>query len=120
MTIKDHTVNIKDLVRPLRAVLPVIDQVWKKILRYQAVITSGADGIHKAIYSRHYWGGAVDVRTWTDEDSGIQIDQHTRKLLVEFLKDKLGDQFNVYPHSTHIHIGYKPTKVNGNTTNINE
>ncbi len=86
-----------------------IDEWCRRHLGYELVITSCTDGQHSNT-SRHYLGTAIDVRTWTDPESGQQIEQARRPDLVTKLKRFLGRDWFVLDEGTHIHIDWRPTR----------
>ena len=99
MKLKDDSVNIWALQLQMQPVLKGADQIWLKYGK-ELVITSARDGIHSA-GSLHYYGFAVDLRThYFDEDT-------KRKVATE-LKMRLGADYDIITHSTHIHAEYDP------------
>ena len=86
----------------------IADMVCRRVLGYEMVITSCVNGKHSNT-SRHYIGCAWDLRTWTSESSGQQINKNERDYLVVELKKALGGNFFVLGEKTHIHIAFKPT-----------
>ena len=81
----------------MRIVLIRAEAVWNEFGR-ELCVTSGKEGTHSA-GSLHYYGYAVDLRTrfWLRK----------KKLKVfETLKQRLGSDYKVIWHKTHIHVGY--------------
>lgn len=104
--LKNKEVEIKDLVPPLKdALMLKIEPAFAK-LGLSTVITSGMEKYkHSATYSRHYWGGAVDIRSKTVKNK--------HRLTIN-LKRRLGKDFKVILESEgkpweHFHISYAPT-----------
>ncbi len=67
---------------------------------YRLIITEGTGGMH-GVGSLHYVGLAVDIRRRHIPDANIPD-------IILKLKECLGDEFDVVPHNTHIHIEYQP------------
>jgi len=76
-----------------------IDEVHQNIVGREAIITSGRDGRHMA-NSRHYSGLAIDLRT---RDILFKAEE-----LVEALKNKLGNNYDIILEYDHIHLEYDP------------
>ncbi len=96
MIIKDKVIMPDKL--EMRIVLIRAKAVWKEYGR-KLVVTSGKEGTHSA-GSLHYYGYAVDLRTrfWLKK----------KKLLVfKTLKQRMGTDYRVIWHRTHIHVEYK-------------
>lgn len=66
------------------------------------VITEGTGGKHGEA-SLHYLGLAFDVRTWAFKGKKSMLNK-----VVKELKTRLGDQYDVVLHKTHLHIEYQP------------
>jgi len=74
----------------------VFDEIGK-----DCIVTSARNGKHSAVFSRHYAGMAVDIRTRIlslQEVGSI----HSK------LTEKLGSDYTVILEPTHLHIQYKP------------
>ncbi len=110
MRLADHKTNVIGVHPVLFSYWFLADEVCRKILGYEMIITHCLDGKHMA-KSLHYVGLAWDVRTWTTPTSGIQIDQYLRRLLAETLQEVLGDAFDVVEHDTHLHIELQPKNI---------
>lgn len=67
------------------------------------VITSAADGKHRPD-SLHYKNRALDIRT-------KHLTKGEIEKLLDFLKKKLGQDYDVILEETHIHIEYDPKQV---------
>lgn len=105
MITKDASVNIWALKPQMRDVLIEGENLWNSF-GHDFVITSGRDGIHST-GSLHYYGYAVDVRTW--EEDGTQWTDTKRANIAENLRkrlDKYSDFYDVVVHKTHIHVEY--------------
>lgn len=76
-----------------------IDAVHQEIVGREAIITSARDGRHMS-KSLHFLGKAIDLRT--RDMSGKE------KKVVEALKKKLGNNFDIVLESDHIHLEYDP------------
>lgn len=115
MKLKDSTINIDDLHPKMRYIAEkVIDPWWQMNVGYELIITSGVDGKHNAQFSNHYNGCAVDVRTWTNAASGIQMDSqrraHVHSSLLQHLENTFGSNFvQVLDEGHHFHIAFKPS-----------
>jgi len=92
-------VDISRLKRPLRRKLCDIDNIHRKTLGTEAVITSTYEGTH-GLSSLHYSNEAIDIR------------KHSKKVYAErfftALKKEIGKDFDIVLESTHIHIEYDP------------
>lgn len=63
------------------------------------VVTSALDGTHSAS-SVHYYGYALDFRT---RDTPFEV----VAVIAESLRLRLGAQYRVIVHSTHMHVEYR-------------
>ena len=70
------------------------------IVGRDAIITSARDGRHMST-SLHFSGKAIDLRT-RDMAAGKE------QKVVEALKTKLGNNFDIVLESDHIHLEYDP------------
>ena len=81
---------------------PALIQAEKIYVKYGRIegstITSALDGVHSA-GSLHYFGRAIDTRTYYFDDETID------KVVFE-LKNKLGTDFDVIKEKDHIHLEY--------------
>lgn len=91
--------DIRGLDIRMRPVLIVADELWKKFGQ-ELVVTCGLDGVHSA-GSLHYYGLALDLRIRYFE-LGTIID------LTKLLQERLGSDFDVIQHRSHIHVEYDP------------
>lgn len=81
----------------------VVDQVYEKYGKNDVTITEVSGGKHGKS-SVHYYGFAIDVRTWVLND--------TEKVhITNELKDRLGEQFDIIMHDSHLHVEYDPRKA---------
>lgn len=90
-------VDISRLEPEIRRVLPYVEKTYQEF-RYEPVITSTYEGNHSP-GSLHYNNDAVDIRAGADQDMGAI---HYR------LKERLGPDYDIIRHKTHIHIEYDP------------
>ena len=107
MQLAFDTTNISGLHPALEARLQELDALWKEQAGYELTITHGLDG-HHSRWSRHYWGGAIDMRTHTSDGSWIQFTGNKRTGLHTAIINLLGSNFNVLDEETHFHIAFKP------------
>lgn len=111
MKTKDSSVNLADLHPKMHLILGFLDRWWQANFSYELVITSACDGRHKSD-SRHYWGGAIDARTWTTETSGRQVSMSKRTTLAQDLRvaleSRFGPHYQVFVESDHFHISFFP------------
>jgi hypothetical protein len=77
-----------------------IDEIHKRIVGREAVITSARDGLHMK-NSLHYQGKAIDLRTYDMKPGGAEA-------VVRELRVTLGRDFDVVLESDHIHLEYDP------------
>ena len=83
----------------MRPALIQAEKIYEKYGRSEGcTITSALDGIHSA-GSFHYYGLAIDLRIY-------YFDYDTVTKIVFELQNKLGTDFDVIRHKTHIHIEY--------------
>ena len=109
--IKDKSVNIWGLKPEMQPVLKTAAEVWKNFIGVDLVVTSANDGIHSP-GSYHYFGYAVDLRTWDSESK--QIDSDLRREIVKTLRIVLAEYsayYDVVSHETHIHVEYDYVKA---------
>jgi len=93
-------VDISRLKRPIRRVLPIVDRVYREHGE-EAVITSTYEGDHSP-GSLHYADLAIDIRYAKDNPTGVAME------LVQEIRDKLGDDYDIVLEKDHIHIEYDP------------
>jgi hypothetical protein len=104
LKVKDG-VNIHGLLPEMQPVLVHSHRIWSA-RGYDHVVTSARDGIH-GIGSWHYFGYALDLRTWAPE--GGQLNLAEKQELAEELREALSqysDFYDVVVESTHMHIEY--------------
>ena len=108
---KDASVNIWGLQVEMQPVLKQAGEIWENFIGVDLTVTSGRDGIH-SLGSLHYYGYAVDLRTWDSE--GQQIDNDLRHEVVKVLKivlSEISQYYDVINHSTHIHVEYDAVRA---------
>jgi len=88
--------------------LIALDNLVRVIMGYELIVTSAKDGKHKARTSCHYRGGAVDMRTWLEPNSGVQIQGEARIALHKKIKEFLGHDWYVKNEANHFHLSYRP------------
>jgi len=106
MKLANDSVNIQGLQVQMKPVLQIAKDVWWDEIKVVLTITAGLDGIHSA-GSYHYYGFAVDLRTWGED--GNQVSDEVRKRLASILASHLkhfSPYFDVIVHSTHIHVEF--------------
>ena len=94
-------VNIQGIDIKVRPILIIADKLWSTYGQ-ELVITAGLDGTHSA-GSLHYYGLAVDMRT-------RYFDKATKIKIALELRRRLGYNYDVVLHSSHIHAEYDPNK----------
>lgn len=95
---KGVTLNVRE---EITCTFPVIDEVWTDNCQV-AVVTCGDNGKHTK-YSDHYKKLAVDLRTrYFTYKIKLKVARELRK--------RLGKDYYVLVHKTHIHLAYKPTR----------
>lgn len=99
--------DLRGLHPAMEMMIEKLDNRWDHLVGYELIITHGLDGVHSD-FSRHYWGGAIDVRTWTTPSSKIQIEGRERDELFVAVKGIIGDAFMVINEKDHFHIALKP------------
>ena len=85
----------------MRPVLKAANQIWQ-LHQDELVITAGLEGEHSA-GSLHYYGYALDLRT-------RNFSKSVQKQIVVRLKERLGPDYDVILHSTHMHVEYDKAK----------
>lgn len=104
--VASNRVNLNGLELPMRAVLRIAAEIWASN-NYPFVVTSARDGLHHP-GSLHYYGLAVDLRTWLTS-YGPQWGNDTRNGIAGTLALELANvspHYQVIPERTHIHIEY--------------
>ena len=92
-------VDVNGLTPEALIILLVAENLWKKYGE-ELVVTAGLDGKHME-GSKHYEGNAVDLRT-------RYFNVATQKVVTKELRKRLGKQYDVVMHKTHIHAEYDP------------
>ena len=111
MKVKDDSVNIWGLQPEMQPVLKWAEDIWEHYLATEVIVTSARDSMHSA-GSLHYYGYAVDLRTW--DSTGHQVDDDVRRELAKSLRIHLAEYsayYDVITHSTHIHVEYDYIKA---------
>ena len=85
----------------MRPVLIEAEKLWKEN-GDELVITAGLDGAHSA-GSLHYYGYAVDLRI-------RNFNASAKPGIAAALKKRLGNDYDVILHKTHIHVEYDKAK----------
>jgi len=88
--------------------MKIVDDVYKDVISSGATITSVVDGTHGR-GSFHYKGLAFDVRTRND-DNPIQWDVTVKNRLVDEIRNRLNDEFDVVLEKDHIHVEWDPKR----------
>jgi hypothetical protein len=96
MKIKDGA-SLAGLQLEMRRVLITAESIWTQNDQ-ELVVTGGTDGAHSA-GSLHYYGYAVDLRS-------RYFSEGIKSRVVDALRLKLGEDYDVVVHSTHIHVEY--------------
>ncbi len=91
--------NIQGLDIHMRPALIAAGNLWREFGQ-ELVITSGLDGEHSA-RSLHYYGLAVDMRI-------NYFTKSVQETIANELQYRLGEDFDVVLHRTHIHVEYDP------------
>jgi len=83
----------------MRKVLLAAGRIFWKYGDNKVTVTSGTDGAH-GIGSYHYYGYALDLRTWAFSDD-------VKKLVLSDMKKELGEDYDVILHGdSHLHIEF--------------
>lgn len=90
-------VDISRLAGPLRRKLAGIDEIFALIIGREAVVTSTYDGDHRP-NSLHYSNEAIDLRLPAKAGGEVVIK----------LREYLGQNYDVIPEVSHIHVEYDP------------
>lgn len=85
----------------MRKVLMTADALWKEH-NQELVVTEGTSGVHSS-GSLHYYGYALDLRT-------RYFDAAEKPGIAGALKERLGKDYDVIIHKTHIHVEYDKAK----------
>jgi len=97
MKIKDGA-SLIGLKLPMRKVLIIADELWKDAGK-ELVVTEGTGGTHSA-GSLHPFGYAVDLRS-------RYFDTSTQRDVASALRLRLGPDYDVVVHKTHVHVEYQ-------------
>jgi hypothetical protein len=87
-------------------IMVVASHVWLFYGHDSVTVTSLTEGKHSD-GSKHYKGAAVDLRTREDNSAEQWHERHKATLAGELLK-RLGKDFDVVVHKTHIHVEHDP------------
>jgi len=92
-------VSTELLIPQIKEKLDLIDRIYDKYHAGEAVVTSTNGGQHM-FSSLHYKNAAIDFRL-----------PHTNQSAVyKAIRRALGDEFDVVPEETHLHVEYDPHK----------
>lgn len=100
MKIKEGVI-LAGLQIQMNPVLVESEKLWAE-KGQEVVFTAGLDGIHSR-KSLHPSGYALDLRT-------RYFPKEEHQSIAEELKNRLGSDFDIVVHSTHIHTEYEPAK----------
>ena len=103
MKVKDGVIFINPRPSILHA-MEVVDIYWRHVLKRQAVITAGRDGVHSE-GSLHY-GTLEDIREAAFDVRTRDLDGAQKAKARLDLKRLLGETFDVVLEDTHLHIEY--------------
>lgn len=98
--LKDESVKVENLKDVIKNKLMGLAGICKNIEgeKYIMTITSGHEKTAKHMKgSKHYTGEAIDIR---------KLDMKNTKIVIEEIKDYLGEDYDVVEEKTHIHIEY--------------
>lgn len=95
-------VSIHGLKPEMNVAMQIAEGVWGDEGK-ELVVTAGTDGKHSAT-SRHYIGMALDFRS-------RYFTAKEKKRVVDSLRKRLGPEFKVVVHKTHIHVHYTGTAI---------
>lgn len=112
LKIKDGSVNIWGLQPQMQPVLKYAEEIWTG-LGYPFVVTSARDGLHSP-GSAHYYGYAVDLRTW--DANGQQLDHPKKAAIASKLRTRLrviNGHYDLVIHETHIHVEFDWWRASG-------
>jgi hypothetical protein len=104
---KNSSVNFAGMHPDIWPFVFYLDDKWREWTDYELIITSARDGRHSST-SDHYWGGALDVRSWTTETSGEQITGDKRKEIFEKVQTCMGQNWYCLDEGDHFHLSYRP------------
>lgn len=103
--IKNGIEEVLTQSKEILAAQKITEQLIFDMFGIDLTITAILDGKHKK-GSKHYDGNAFDHRIWfISNGKQIYIDVNKYALL---LRKKLGNNYDVVIHKTHIHIEYDP------------
>ena len=103
---KNANVNTRDCITEIKSKFNDIEKVCKECngVDYEVTVTSGKDGVHSK-NSKHYSGGAIDIRS-----KDMKLPEYTTLRL----KRKLGKDYDIVYEKDHIHIEYDPKPISIN------
>ena len=108
LKLKDSSVNVWALEKEMQPVLKSAANIWLNIAGVDLVVTSARDGFHSP-GSLHYYGYAVDLRTWTKNHH--QMSRDDKEDLADRLRHVLSQNYDVIVKNTHIHVEYDIVKA---------
>ena len=100
-------VNLDGITKECLWCMSAVSEHFMLYLDRDIVVTSVNDGRHMK-GSRHYSGNAFDLRTWTTNTSGIQMDVDEKHTLAVAIINKIGIDYDVVVEKDHLHIEYDP------------
>lgn len=103
LKLKDSSVNIWGLEKEMQPVLKNAANIWLNVAGVDLVVASARDGLHSS-GSLHYYGYAVDLRTWTKDHR--QMSREEKDDLADRLRHVIGTNYDVIVEGDHIHVEY--------------
>jgi len=103
MKLKSDNVSLNNLQPQIVLALIVASEVYNEH-DVELVVTSANDSTHSGT-SLHYSGSAVDLRTYSLVDRGIDP-----RGVRDSISSKLNVDFDVILESDHIHLEYQPRR----------
>ena len=100
-------VKVDGITKECIYAMSVADNYFNLYLDRDIVVTSVNDGRHMK-KSKHYEGNAFDLRTWTTDTSGVQIDKEEKQCIGANIYKRLGNKYDLLVEKDHIHIEYDP------------
>lgn len=100
--LKDESVKVEKLKDVIKTKLLGLANICKTIEgeKYMMTITSGHELTSRHMKeSKHYTGEAIDIR---------KFDMKNTKIVLEEIREYLGNDYDVVEEKTHIHIEYDP------------
>ena len=112
MKLKNETVSVAGMHPDVWEPLFKLDRAHREWHGDELTLTSCRDGKHSST-SDHYWGGAVDMRTWAKGDPGTQLSGLARERLFENVQTLMGDNWYCLDEGDHFHLSYRPRRNDG-------